>query len=116
MSVINLIKNISNIIEKRKLQKARIEAELLNQMYDEYNITSETPEETESKKDDNSPWITVNGRDVGDGRIELECDWNSQFIDYLRKNGFNGANDEVVVQQYLAVMHRQMMEEGPSFD
>lgn len=57
------------------------------------------------------PWIDVRGEPDSDGRIRLQVDWNDAFIKLLKKNGFGGANDDVIIQQYLTVMHRQLMEQ-----
>lgn len=57
--------------------------------------------------------------DIVDGQIRVKADWNTAFIDILKRHGYNGANEEVIVQQYLAVIHRNLIEEehnnGDSF-
>ena len=62
--------------------------------------------------DPDEPWVDIKGIVANDGRIELEADWNDAFIEFLQEQGFNGANDEVIMQQYITVMHRQLMNEG----
>ena len=55
--------------------------------------------------------IDVHGKINDNGQIELKIDWNDDFIKELRANGFNGANDDVIIQQYLATIHRKLLEE-----
>jgi hypothetical protein len=75
-----------------------------------------TEEVEVSPKDSKEPWIDINGRATEDGRIELKADWNDAFIDFLRMQGLDGANEEVIVQQYIAIMHRQLMDTGVDFE
>ena len=64
--------------------------------------------------DDNGGTIDVHGKINDKGQIELKIDWTEDFIKQLRANGYNGANDDVIVQQYLATIHRRLMEEEKS--
>lgn len=55
--------------------------------------------------------IEVHGKIRENGQIELKIDWNDEFIKELKANGYNGANEEVIIQQYLATLHRRLLEE-----
>lgn len=43
--------------------------------------------------------------------VQLNLDWNPEFVEYLRGNGITGADDEVVVQKWITMLFRDMMEE-----
>ena len=75
------------------------------------------PEEPKSETVvESGGFIHIEGAPMSNGRIELTMDWDDEFIKYLRANGFNGTTDENVVQQYIAVMHRQLLNEESSFE
>ena len=52
------------------------------------------------------PWIGVidDGFDLNQGvnGLYFELDWNSQWIDYLRLNGYGGRNEEAIVKSWFA--------------
>jgi|688.fasta_scaffold1492703_2 hypothetical protein len=35
---------------------------------------------------------------------EVEYEWDEQFVEYLRKNGFSGTSDELVVKKWLQTL------------
>lgn len=64
-------------------------------------------EEREVKRNSSEPWVEVVGEKINDdGQIELQLDWNAPFIKYLRMNGFRGATDDIIVQQWLVGLDR----------
>jgi len=64
-------------------------------------------EEREVKRNSSEPWVEVVGEKINDdGQIELQLDWNAPFIKYLRLNGFRGATDDIIVQQWLVGLDR----------
>lgn len=64
-------------------------------------------EEREKKRTSAEPWVEVVGEKIdADGRIELQLDWNAAFVKYLRLNGFRGATDDVLVQNWLAALEK----------
>ena len=80
------------------------------------NLSSDSTDVSKIGKDSDAPWVDVTGTVTSDGRIALEADWNDAFIVFLRGEGLNGANDEAIVQQYIAIMHRQLMSEDTNFE
>jgi len=61
---------------------------------------------------DAEPWVDIKGaiEDPEHG-IKMELDWNDAFVTYLRDNGITGADDEVVVQKWIALLYRDLMEQ-----
>lgn len=48
------------------------------------------------------PYVNLKGTDIDkDGRVKIELDWNDAFIAELRSSGYQGTEDEVVVQKWL---------------
>lgn len=43
-----------------------------------------------------------------DGRIKIELDWDSNFIEYLRQAGYTGS-EEQIIQKYLVEQNRQVL-------
>lgn len=43
-----------------------------------------------------------------DGRAKMSMDWNDDFIKYLRKCGYFGESEEVIIQKYLATTAAQV--------
>ena len=58
-----------------------------------------------AKREAEEPWVEVRGAvaDPAHG-VKIDLDWNSGFILYLKQQGFNGANDEEIIQRYLAYL------------
>lgn len=42
--------------------------------------------------------------------VKIDLDWNEEFVDYLRENGITGTTDEVVVQKWVTLLFRDMLE------
>lgn len=64
-------------------------------------------EERNKRRLSAEPWVEVIGDKIDeDGRIEMQLDWNAAFVKYLRLNGFRGATDEVLVQNWLAALEK----------
>jgi len=63
----------------------------------------------------NEPWVGI----VGDGYnaeegvngLHMELDWNQQWVEFLRKNGYQGHNDDQIVEQWFADVCRSTAEE-----
>lgn len=68
---------------------------------------------TRAQREAEEPWVEIKGA-VADPAlgIKIDLDWNAGFILYLKQQGFNGPNDEEIVQRYLAYLtqdlHSQM--------
>lgn len=75
-----------------------------------------TPEGETAKTTENETTgeINVHGKINDNGQIELKIDWDDSFIAELKANGYNGANEDVIIQMYLATLHRRLMEEQQS--
>lgn len=73
-----------------------------------------------SGKDGDEPWVDIKGVvDDPHKGIQIELDWNDAFVRYLRDNGLNAANDEAIVQLWLAMLHQDMLGEftkGKNFE
>lgn len=66
-------------------------------------------EEIAKMKASEEPWVDIKGivEDPERG-IKIELDWNDAFVKFLRKNGYTGADDEAVIQRYIAVLAKQV--------
>jgi len=84
--------------EKHKREtKKRYEAEKLK-------------EYSESKKEDDEPWIAVIGESTDEnGQVAFEMDWNDAMIRQLRDEGVPGITDDEVVNTYLAALFKYVV-------
>lgn len=73
-----------------------VDDDLKTESYGDHFITPANP------KDSNEPYIEIisQGMDAM-GRIRIEFDWNDAFIKNLRDNGFDGDDEESVVQAWF---------------
>jgi hypothetical protein len=85
--------------EERIIEQKRIE----EQQEEEKKIAEEKTKE---------PWVDIRGimEDSKHG-IKVDLDWNDAFVDYLRENGINGADDEIVVQKWITMLYRDLIEQ-----
>ncbi|KKM95915.1 hypothetical protein LCGC14_1183310 [marine sediment metagenome] len=67
----------------------------------------------EIKEEKKTPWVKILGgvHDPSKG-VKISLDWNKEFVDYLRENKITGTDDEAVVQKWVTMLFRDMMEEG----
>lgn len=85
--------------EKRQEMKDEIIAQL-----------KATEQEAEDEKNKDG-WVHIKGAVIDEEHgMKMELDWNDQFIDYLRENGINGADDEVVVQKWITMLYADLMD------
>ena len=66
---------------------------------------------------ENEPWVDINGivEDPKHG-IKVDLDWNDAFIEYLRDNGITGVDEEIIVQKWITMLYRDLMEQGQNND
>lgn len=80
--------------EARKAEEERIRQEQENKSYEEY---------VGKMKMSLNPWVEVKGIVYDRKRgIKIELDWNDAFIKHLRDHGYKGADDDTIIQQYIA--------------
>lgn len=61
------------------------------------------------------PYVEILSENFSEeGGVGLRLDWNSQFITYLKKNGFTGPTDEAIVDNWLISLSRERIAEGGS--
>ena len=42
--------------------------------------------------------------------FEFAMDWKPELVEYLRKNGFMGTSDELIIQKFIAGLYVDIME------
>jgi len=109
------------INEVKKLVTAEIVAELK-----EDKVLAAKEKEIEREQEDleynryvarmqasDDPWVDFVGnvRDTEMGQ-RLQMEWNDAFIVYLRECGITGADDEQVVQKYISLLLKDMVDKN----
>lgn len=88
--------------QTRMMEESRLERERQRKEYDEYVARMKKSKE---------PWVDVTGWTDTDKGVKVELEWNDAFVDYLRGNGINGADDEQVVQKWVTLLLRDMADQ-----
>ena len=105
----DLLKDIMSEEEKKK--QAMIDAR--------ENEKRARTEYVEKMKDSADPWVDIIGWvDTGDG-VRVELDWNQAFVNMLIDAGYVGRSDEMIVQQWITILLRDMadrMEDRTLYD
>lgn len=83
-------------------------------------IVPEEPEVEEIPEGTGNLTIRAMSYDDETGQIKIDMDWDQEFVDYLKRNGFNGATEESIVHKYVATLYQGMVarqqEEGKSYE
>lgn len=126
-----MIKTFLNWWNRDKIERERIYAQIATlsesvaefhaadvaskQVIEELN-TELTAFRTQAAEDDErrngtTPWVEIKSDKVSPTKgIELELDWNDAFVEYLRDNGFVAEQDEQVVQTWLLMVYKELMD------
>lgn len=55
------------------------------------------------------PLVSVVGESIDPEKgLVLTLDWNDEFIQYLRDNGYHGTSEETIIQQWLGNLYLDM--------
>lgn len=67
-------------------------------------------EKEDAIKTSDKPWVKVESAGVdNNGNIAVKLDWNLSFIDYLRKTCNFQGDEDIIVQQWLAALYKEMV-------
>lgn len=74
-------------------------------------ITPEVIEEEIEESPEGTGNLTIKAMSYDDetGKIKIDMDWDDEFVNYLKRNGFNGATDESIVHKYVATLYQNML-------
>jgi hypothetical protein len=84
---------------------------------DEVIQAIEDKKQAEINERNNEPWVDIKGivEDPKHG-IRVDLDWNEAFVEYLRENGITGVDEEVVVQKWITMLYRDLIEQNQQAD
>lgn len=98
----------TQLVEELKDEKVRAQ-EKLNKRRE---IEKEARDAYVTKmKESAEPWVDVIGQTQDEQGVRTELDWNDAFVDYLRKNGITGVDDDQMVQKWLALLLRDVADD-----
>lgn len=67
-------------------------------------------EKEDAIKNSDNPWVKVESAGVdNNGNIAVKLDWNLAFIDYLRRTCNFQGDEDIIVQQWLAALYKEMV-------
>jgi len=83
----------------------------LAEAHKELAVYRKQEEADKAKYESKEPWVEIRSEDFNDVRgFRIELDWNDAFIEQLKSSGIKGANDEEVVQKWLAILYQNLVE------
>lgn len=105
--ILKMNKDAEKLSKEIEFLKERLEAAEENM--DDYKRYRE---EKEMLKNSGEPWVDFETRVIdNDGRVEVKMDWNAEFIDYLKKEGFTASSDEELISIYFSSLVREAGDE-----
>jgi len=93
------------VLEELKSEQQRKHQEALVEL--ERNKKARTRYINEIKKS-SEPWVDVIGFTETNSGVRVELDWNDAFVIYLKENGVTGADDEQIIQKWVALLLRDI--------
>lgn len=74
-------------------------------------IVPEVPEVVEEVVEEGTGNLTIRAISYDDdtGQIKIDMDWDEEFVNYLKRNGFTGATEESIVHKYVATLYQGML-------
>lgn len=103
-----------------------IKAQLVEELKDEQTRAREA---LEKKKDEErkarqayiekmklspEPWVEILGDGLTNNGLRVELEWNDAFVEYLRKEGITGTDDDQIVQKWVTLLLRDMADDMES--
>lgn len=107
-------------IRPKKVQEQLDEMENLSNIEDVTLPDDEVTIHTEGESEKSSkPWVEIKGSYDPEYGMKFETNWNTPFVEELRKHGYTGT-EEQIMQQYLLVTYKNILDgeeqENPSFE
>ena len=110
------MKNTLHGERKNKMGKMK---DILTKVKNSVFPSTKAKTEKEIATENGEPYIKVIQVDFPEGdakRGSFELDWNEKFIDFLRENGYNGTNDEDIVDTWFNDIARNIVFEANQAD
>jgi len=91
-----------------------------NKIAKEYNVSNTPLSPKEIATASKEPWVAVLNTSINPTNPKngfFDLDWNEYFIESLRENGYTGATDEEIINQWFGDLCREIgQEEGIPMD
>jgi hypothetical protein len=70
--------------------------------------------EYQKKKESEQPFIEVISESFDEKTgIQIKLDWNPAMINYLKRNGYRGVDDDEIIQKYVADLFNDKVNNAP---
>jgi len=83
----------------RKVEEARIRQQKQKEDHDKY---------VAQMKASPDPWVEILGEADTPQGLKIELEWNDAFVEMLKKEGITGANEDQIVQKWIALLMHDM--------
>ncbi|TFH08231.1 MAG: hypothetical protein E4H14_06810 [Candidatus Thorarchaeota archaeon] len=85
--------------------------ETTEKLNEELGIYRKREEADKAKYESTEPWVEIRSADFHAVRgFRIELDWNEAFVQHLKDGGMKGANDEELVQKWIAFLYHDLVE------
>ena len=66
------------------------------------------------RKESEEPYIQIISQSFDDTNgLQMELDWNDAMINYLKRNGYRGLDDEDIIMKYVSDLFNEKVKNGP---
>lgn len=97
-------------LESLRETKAATEQQL-EEANSQLDFRRQQDEADEERRNGSEPWVEIKSAEFNEVKgIQIELDWNDAFVAYLRENGITAREDDSVVQKWLLMLYKDLIE------
>lgn len=101
------LKQTKEIVEQ-ELKETTAELEEANS---ELQMHRDKDAADEERRNGSEPWVEIKSAEFNEVKgIQIALDWNDAFVAYLRENGITARDDDSVVQKWLLMLYKDLIE------
>jgi hypothetical protein len=104
------LKRYSDALNEALAERDQVKQEL-NVVSEEVAVFRQRDEADAARYTSKDPWVEIKSDKFDEARgLQIELDWNTAFIEYLKENGITGRDEDTAVQKWLALLYHDMTE------
>lgn len=97
------------ILEEVKDQETKQREAILKKKQEERNARTAYVQRMQESP---QPWVEIIGMvNEGENKTKIELEWNSSFVEFLRKEGITGIDDDQIVQKWVALLLKDIADD-----
>lgn len=106
-------KRVEEILYERKQAEARIKEEEERRIMEltEANLRAEDERKAKMEQSKIPTWI-IQGELGSDGLVKWQLDWNTSWMEYLRRHDYLNPDEEYSMMQFLFFLSKQFLDQN----